>query len=275
MFSSTLLSLLASSTLLVQGLPVTDNTATISRRDSETSTPTISRRGSQVDTTPPISRRGSQVETTPFGKDSEVSLESRNACEADDDPIRGVNLGGWLVLEPWMNWELVGNTGAPDQWTFDQTDNAEAALQSHWGSWFNEADMARIASWGLNTYVLFLIPQDRFFSLSPNTVSLSTPRQRYTTRFKPHSRPLFSPSALHSLSSEHPMTHLFANDMKQCSHTHWLLGLQQHRQPLHLRRRRLPRTSPRLGSSVQHPGPDLHARPAWIPKRFRQLWPQG
>ena len=68
-------------------------------------------------------------------------------------PIKGVNLGGWLVLEPWMNWELVGNTGAPDQWTFDQTDNAESALQSHWGSWFGEADMAKIASWGLNTYV--------------------------------------------------------------------------------------------------------------------------
>lgn len=163
MFSSTLLSLLASSTLLVQGLPVIDNTATTYRRDSETSTPSISRRGSEVETTPPISRRGSQVETTPFKTDSEVSLESRNTCDGDDDPIRGVNLGGWLVLEPWMNWELVGNTGAPDQWTFDQTDNAEAALQSHWGSWFGEADMAKIASWGLNTYVLLL---------SPNTVSV-------------------------------------------------------------------------------------------------------
>ena len=141
MFSLTpLLSLLASSTLLVQGLPVTEYTTPISRRDSETSTP-------------PISRRGSQVETTPFGTDSEVTLEPRNACTAEDDPIRGVNLGGWLVLEPWMNWELVGNTGAPEQWTFDQTDNAESALQSHWGSWFGEADMAKIASWGLNTYV--------------------------------------------------------------------------------------------------------------------------
>lgn len=196
MFSSTLLSLLASSTLLVQGLPVTDNTAPIYRRDSETSTPSISRRGSQVETTPPISRRGSQVETTltrrgnqvettPFGTDSEVSLESRNACEVDDDPIRGVNLGGWLVLEPWMNWELVGNTGAPDQWTFDQTDNAEAALQSHWESWFGEADMAKIASWGLNTYVLLLSPKIPF-PLSPSETPL------YHARFKPQSRPWLS-----------------------------------------------------------------------------------
>ncbi|KAI4718724.1 glycoside hydrolase [Aureobasidium sp. EXF-10727] len=140
MFSSTaLLSLLASSTLLVQGLPVSDTAAPISRRDSETTTPPVSRRGSEVDTTT-ISRRN-----------SDIALEPRQACDVEDDPIRGVNLGGWLVLEPWMNWELVGNTGAVDQWTFDQTDNAQSALQSHWGSWFTESDMATIASWGLNT----------------------------------------------------------------------------------------------------------------------------
>jgi len=182
MFSSTLLSLLATSTLLVQGLPVIDNTSPISRRDSETFTPSIS-------------RRGSQVETTPFGTDSELTLESRNACEVDDDPIRGVNLGGWLVLEPWMNWELVGNTGAPDQWTFDQTNNAEAALQSHWQSWFSEADMAKIASWGLNTYVYFLIPQHRFCYLLRDTVIPSV---------SPASLDLDPCSALQPHSSSHP-----------------------------------------------------------------------
>ena len=104
------------------------------------------------------------METTPFGTDSDLTLESRNACEVDDDPIRGVNLGGWLVMEPWMNWELVGNTGAVDQWSFDQTPNAESALQSHWKSWFDEADMAKIASWGLNTYVSLFPPKTRFFT---------------------------------------------------------------------------------------------------------------
>lgn len=167
MFSFTpLLSLLASSTLLVQGLPVIDNTASISRRDSETTTPPLSRRGSTVETT--ISRRGSEVEPTIF-EDYETTLESRQACEVEDDPIRGVNLGGWLVMEPWMNWKLVGNTGAVDQWSFDQTANAEAALQSHWQSWFGEADMAKIASWGLNTYVFF------FPFLPPKTVFLAPP----------------------------------------------------------------------------------------------------
>ncbi|CAD0101351.1 unnamed protein product [Aureobasidium mustum] len=169
MFSSTFtLSLLASSALLVQGLPC-DTSASVSRRDSEASTPTISRRGSEVETTASrrgseietisrrgsevettISRRGSEVETTISRRDSGATLEAR-ACDLEEDPIRGVNLGGWFVLEPWMNWELVGDTGAVDQWTFDQTDGAEAKLQSHWESWFTESDMAQIAAWGLNT----------------------------------------------------------------------------------------------------------------------------
>jgi hypothetical protein len=251
MFSFTpLLSLLASSTLLVQGLPVIDNTASISRRDSET-------------TTPPLSRRGSAVETTIF--DDDFSLESRAVCEAEDDPIRGVNLGGWLVMEPWMNWELVGNTGAVDQWSFDQTANAESALQSHWQSWFGEADMAKIASWGLNTYVLFSYPPKTRFDASP-------PRHRYTTRpLTPHTSTLFSliPALILTLYDVHSLTTL-----KQRAHPYWILGLQQHRQPIHLRRRCISRTSPWLGPSIQHSSIDLHARPPWVSKRLRQLWPQ-
>lgn len=173
MFSSTFtLSLLASSALLVRGLPY-DSSGSVSRRDSETTTPTISRRGSEIE---PISRRGSEVETisrrgsevettisrrnsevetTVSRRNSDINLEPR-ACDVEDDPIRGVNLGGWFVLEPWMNWELVGDTGAVDQWTFDQTNGAEAKLHNHWGSWFTESDMAQIAAWGLNTYVFSL-----------------------------------------------------------------------------------------------------------------------
>ncbi|THY49986.1 glycoside hydrolase [Aureobasidium pullulans] len=108
-----LLSVIATSTLLVQGLPVSDITTS----------------------------------TSSF----ENILESRDVCEGDEDPLRGVNIGGWLVLEPWMNWELTAGTDAVDQWSFDQTDGAAAKLQSHWASWFSEADMAQIAAWGLNT----------------------------------------------------------------------------------------------------------------------------
>jgi len=65
--------------------------------------------------------------------------------------IRGVNIGGWLVLESYMNWDVMG--GAADQWSFDSTSGAAAKLQQHWSTWFTEADVAQIAAWGLNTYV--------------------------------------------------------------------------------------------------------------------------
>ena len=109
-----IISFFALSTLLVQGLPFADLNTTIPEDD--------------------------------------FSLETREVCD-DSDPIRGVNIGGWLVVETWMNWELVAGTDAVDQWTFDQTSGASSKLQNHWASWFTESDMAQIAAWGLNTFV--------------------------------------------------------------------------------------------------------------------------
>lgn len=64
--------------------------------------------------------------------------------------LRGVNIGGWLVLEKWMTSDVFSDTNATDQWTFDQTDGAEAALQEHWSTYFTEDDVTTIASWGIN-----------------------------------------------------------------------------------------------------------------------------
>ncbi|KAH7925913.1 glycoside hydrolase family 5 protein [Leucogyrophana mollusca] len=72
------------------------------------------------------------------------------------EKVRGVNLGGWLVLEPWITPSLFDNTGDTrivDEWTFGQYQDrnvAEAALQSHWNTWITEADFADIAAAGLN-----------------------------------------------------------------------------------------------------------------------------
>ncbi|KAK4990287.1 hypothetical protein LTR50_002612 [Elasticomyces elasticus] len=76
------------------------------------------------------------------------ALASRST--ALPDKIRGVNIGGWLVLESWMNPDVFDGTGAIDQWTLDSTPGAEAKLQAHWGSYFTEDDVAQIASWGIN-----------------------------------------------------------------------------------------------------------------------------
>ncbi|USW49386.1 Putative glycoside hydrolase, family 5, glycoside hydrolase superfamily [Septoria linicola] len=64
--------------------------------------------------------------------------------------IRGVNIGSWLVLEKWMVSDLSEGTNATDQYTFDSTLNAEGKLNVHWDSYFTEADVASIASWGIN-----------------------------------------------------------------------------------------------------------------------------
>ncbi|KAE9383458.1 glycoside hydrolase, partial [Gymnopus androsaceus JB14] len=70
------------------------------------------------------------------------------------EKVRGVNLGGWLVLEPWITPSLFDNTGNSnivDEWTFGQLQNhgtALAALQNHWNTWITEADFAAIAAAG-------------------------------------------------------------------------------------------------------------------------------
>jgi len=65
-------------------------------------------------------------------------------------PIRGVNIGGWLILEEWMNPDIFSSTDAVDQWTFDEIANANASLHEHWLTYFTEADVNKIASWGIN-----------------------------------------------------------------------------------------------------------------------------
>jgi aryl-phospho-beta-D-glucosidase BglC (GH1 family) len=70
--------------------------------------------------------------------------------------VRGVNLGGWLVLEPWITpsvFDNTGNTAIVDEWTFGQYqdhDTALNALQNHWNTWITESDFAAIAAAGLN-----------------------------------------------------------------------------------------------------------------------------
>ena len=85
--------------------------------------------------------------------------------------IRGVNLGGWLVLEPWIRpslfaqWATTGSEpgydGAPvDQWTYCATlgpDEALRRLTAHWDSWVTEADVAELAAAGL-THVRVPVP---------------------------------------------------------------------------------------------------------------------
>lgn len=70
----------------------------------------------------------------------------------DNEFLRGVNIGGWFVLEKWMNGDVFSGAGAGavDQWTFDSTDGAAQALERHWSTWFTEADVQSLKSYGIN-----------------------------------------------------------------------------------------------------------------------------
>ncbi|KAL3461503.1 glycoside hydrolase superfamily [Aspergillus heterothallicus] len=81
-----------------------------------------------------------------------VRLQSRQL--ASDGPVRGVNLGGWLVLEPWITPSLFDEAGegAVDEYTLTEIlgkDEAAARLSEHWSSFITEGDFAQIAQAGL------------------------------------------------------------------------------------------------------------------------------
>jgi hypothetical protein len=74
----------------------------------------------------------------------------------NNEKVRGVNLGGWFVLEPWITPSLfepftAGNV--VDEYTFTQALGQTAAqnqLEAHWNSWITQDDFNEIASMGLN-----------------------------------------------------------------------------------------------------------------------------
>ncbi|KAJ2237308.1 hypothetical protein IWW45_001062 [Coemansia sp. RSA 485] len=74
------------------------------------------------------------------------------------DVIRGVNLGGLFVLEPWIKpslfkeWEGA-NPQVVDEWTYCAAlgkSECESRLQKHWSTWVTESDIATLAMLGIN-----------------------------------------------------------------------------------------------------------------------------
>ncbi|CAE6521924.1 unnamed protein product [Rhizoctonia solani] len=78
------------------------------------------------------------------------------AFDYSRDKIRGVNLGGWLLLEPWITPSLFENTGNEnivDEYTFNTLQDAttvQRVLRQHWETWIVEDDFRQIAEAGLN-----------------------------------------------------------------------------------------------------------------------------
>ncbi|KAL1647844.1 glucan exo-1,3-beta-glucosidase, partial [Diplodia intermedia] len=70
-------------------------------------------------------------------------------------PVRGVNIGGWLVLEPWITpsifQQFPEDAGVVDEYTLGANiPNAKDILRSHWDQWVTLADFQKIADNGFN-----------------------------------------------------------------------------------------------------------------------------
>ncbi|KZW01212.1 glycoside hydrolase [Exidia glandulosa HHB12029] len=77
--------------------------------------------------------------------------------------VYGVNLGNWLVSEPWMSpneWLDMGGEDCDDCSTCIRSEfalakalgkDADRVFQKHWDTWFNQSDIDRIKAAGLNT----------------------------------------------------------------------------------------------------------------------------
>lgn len=68
-------------------------------------------------------------------------------------PVRGANIGGWLVLEPWITPSIFQPFGGSvvDEYTLTKNvPNAGDILRSHWDSWVSLGDFQKIADNGFN-----------------------------------------------------------------------------------------------------------------------------
>ncbi len=66
--------------------------------------------------------------------------------------LRGVNLGGWLVIEKWMTPSLFEGLQATDEVSLciELGANAEQALKNHWNTFITAEDFAWLANVGIN-----------------------------------------------------------------------------------------------------------------------------
>ena len=72
-----------------------------------------------------------------------------------DRSIRGVNLGGWLVLEKWITPSVFNGLpeNVTDEWRLCEylgRSEAEKRLRSHWDRWVTESDIATLKKAGID-----------------------------------------------------------------------------------------------------------------------------
>lgn len=66
------------------------------------------------------------------------------------EPLRGVNLGGWLVLEKWITPSVFAATNAEDEYAFMKTEGAREKLDKHRKTFISESDFKWLATHDIN-----------------------------------------------------------------------------------------------------------------------------
>lgn len=88
------------------------------------------------------------------GKRTSFELPANRATTWTSQKWRGVNIGSWLVAEPFITPSLFENTGDTrviDEYTMGlYVSDACSRLESHWASWITQTDFQQIAAAGLN-----------------------------------------------------------------------------------------------------------------------------
>lgn len=85
-----------------------------------------------------------------------LAITRRNvAFDYNGQKVRGVSLGGWFVLEPWITPSIFENraAGVVDEYTLSRSLGQSAAsslLNNHWNTWITQEDFHEIAALGLN-----------------------------------------------------------------------------------------------------------------------------
>lgn len=111
---------------------------------------------------------------------SQVSSIDKRALKFNfgGEKVRGVNLGGWFVLEPWITPSIFENgpSSAVDEYTYTQAlGKAEAKnrLEGHWSSFYNQDDFALMKQAGLNLvripigyWAVSPLPEDPYVQVS-------------------------------------------------------------------------------------------------------------
>ncbi|CAG8334229.1 unnamed protein product [Penicillium salamii] len=82
-------------------------------------------------------------------------VQAKPSFDYGANKVRGVNLGGWLVLEPWITPSIFDAAGdaAVDEWSLCQTlgqDKCKSVLSDHWQKFITADDLNQIASAGMN-----------------------------------------------------------------------------------------------------------------------------